>query len=278
MSRECMKAELDLFTQRPIQSSILGTCEVVHKPIASLDNPSSIEFAILGRGDTYRDLSSVQLRLRIKLLKDNNNGLLDNTSNIGVVNNILHSLFRQCTVYLNGKAVSQSDINYHYRSYIETLLNYGNDAASTHLESVGWFMDKGNFDSIETNKNSGLDSRKALLKNSEEIELIGQLHADIFNQNKLLLNNVDLRIVLSLEKPEFYIMEADTGTAHIKILDASLHMNEVKVNPNILLAHRNVLEKQNAVYPYKRVEVKSFTVPKGNSSLSFDNLVFYRIF
>lgn len=273
MTRECMKAELDLFTPLPMQSNILDTYEVVYKPIASLDNPSTIEFALLSRGDTYRDLSSVQLRLRVKLLKNEKGDPIDNASNIGVVNNLLHSLFRQCTVYLNGKAVSQSDINYHYRSYIETILNYGNDAASTHLESVGWIMDKGNFESLEAGKNSGLDDRKALFKNSEEVELVGRLHSDIFNQNKLLLNNVDVRVVLSLEKPEFYIMEANTGSGNIKILDASLHMNEVKINPNILIAHRNVLERQNAIYPYKRVEVKSFTIPKGNFNLSLDNVV-----
>jgi hypothetical protein len=205
MARECMKAELDLFTNRPLQTNILGTYEVIYKPIASLDNSSSIEFVLPGRGDSYRELSNVQLRLRHKLFKDDNNGIADTASNIGVINNILHSIFRQCTVYLNGKAVSQADINYYYRSDIETLLYYGNDAASTHLESSGWYMDKGNFDSIEAIKNSGLDARKAIFKNSEEVELIGRIHADIFNQHKLLLNNVDLRIVLSLEKPRFYV-------------------------------------------------------------------------
>ena len=67
---ECMKSELDLFKSIPVQSSILKTEEVAYKPIASLDNPNVIEFVSLGYGDTYRDLSSVYLKLRVRLLKD----------------------------------------------------------------------------------------------------------------------------------------------------------------------------------------------------------------
>lgn len=55
----------------------------------------------------------------------------------GVVNNMLHSLFRQCSIYLNGTPVSQSDNNYSFRSMIEVLLNYSGDASTTHLETIG---------------------------------------------------------------------------------------------------------------------------------------------
>jgi len=64
---ECMKNELDLFAAHPTQSSILRTEEVSYHPIASLDGASSIEFVCLRNGETYRDLSSVYLRLVVQL-------------------------------------------------------------------------------------------------------------------------------------------------------------------------------------------------------------------
>ena len=66
---ECMKSELDIFRTQPIQSSILRSEEVSYNPIASLDNPSVIEFVSLGHGDTYRDLSSAYLKLKVQFLK-----------------------------------------------------------------------------------------------------------------------------------------------------------------------------------------------------------------
>jgi len=56
---ECRKSELELFAAHPTQSSILRTEKVSYNPIASLDGASSIEFASLGNGETYRDLSCV---------------------------------------------------------------------------------------------------------------------------------------------------------------------------------------------------------------------------
>ena len=133
---ECMSPQLDLFSTLPVQSAILKTEEVSYKPIASLSNAPVIEFVSLGFGDSLRDLSSTYLRIIFKIKKSPTE---DHTAGTpaagsaaavpstggGVVNTLLHSLFRQITVYLNGVAISMSDTNYHYRAYFETLLNYG---------------------------------------------------------------------------------------------------------------------------------------------------------
>ena len=144
-----MKSELDLFESPPIQTSVIKTEEICYNPIASLDNSSTIEFVSLGNGETYRDLNSIYLRL-----------VLEFKGTGGVVNNLLHSIFRNCTVHFNNKNVSQPDNNYHYRAYMETLLNYGNDARSTHLESCGWATDVNQINSLIDKENPGLDKRK----------------------------------------------------------------------------------------------------------------------
>jgi hypothetical protein len=42
-----------------------------------------------------------------------------------VVNNFLHSLFKQVDVFLKEKQVTQATGTYAYCAYLETLLNYG---------------------------------------------------------------------------------------------------------------------------------------------------------
>jgi len=49
-----------------------------------------------------------------------------------------------------------------------------------------------------------------MFQNGNKLELFGKVHWDIFNQTKLLVNNVDLRINFNIKKKTFYLME--TGT------------------------------------------------------------------
>lgn len=270
----CSKSELDLFSEPPLQTSVLSTTEVAYKPLNALgDDPSVIEFACLGHGDTYRDLSSIYLRLQVRLMKARPDTKHTDDSS-SVVNNIMHSLFRQVNVYLNGVPISQSNMDYGYRAYFENLLNYGQDATSTHLDSVGWALDNGEMDAIEkSGDNGGLNQRKSRFKNSHPIELYGRIHADMFNQHRLLLNNVDLRVTLSIENPAFYVQEKADGSSYIKFESITMYMNHVQINPDVLLANEMKLSQTPASYPYKRVEVKAYTVPSGGLSLSLDNVV-----
>lgn len=268
---ECMKSELDLFAPHPTQSCILKTEEVSYNPIASLDSASSIEFVCLGNGETYRDLSSVYLKLVVQLKKIDNSNIEGNA--VGVANNILHSIFRSSSVYLNNTLVSQSDNNYHYRSYLQTILNYGCDASESHLATQGYFP---NYGTQTPFKSDGCLILKNIFQNSNKVELFGKVHGDIFNQPKLLVNNVDLRITFNIEKTAFYLLE-DGTESNLKILEAQLFMNHVVVNPSILLAHHHVLQTKNAIYPYNKVEVKSFTIYPGNNTLSIDNAVIGQI-
>lgn len=275
---ECTKSELDLFSSSPIQSSILRTTEVSYKPVNSIsDDPSVIEFVCLGHGDTYRDLSSIYLRLRVRLLKNRQD---DEYSNIGgdrphsssVVNNLLHSLFKQVSISLNGTPIAQSNNDYAYRAYFENLLNYGRDASDTHLDSVGWDIDDGDLDALDVNKNSGYKARSNRMLDSKVIELYGRLHGDLLNQNRLLLSNVDLRIQLSLNNPEIYVLEENNMESYVKITQATLYVNHVTVNPSVLLSVESMLTRTPAYYPYKRIEVKSYTVPRNSHMLSLDNV------
>lgn len=113
-----MKSELDLFSGRVVQTSILKTEEVAYKPVSPLTKqPTVIEFLSLGSGDTYRDLN-ISIKVTFRVVKDEKDTLHTDDSG-GFVNNILHSMFRQATIYLNGKPIAQMDVNYNYRAYIE---------------------------------------------------------------------------------------------------------------------------------------------------------------
>jgi hypothetical protein len=68
---------------------------------------------------------------------------VDDKDFTGVTNNILLSLLSECNVSLNGTNVTQAGELYNYRSYLETILNYGSDAAASPLMNAFWYLDNG---------------------------------------------------------------------------------------------------------------------------------------
>ena len=191
--------------------------------------------------DEYLDLSETQLYLSFSIRKKVNDKyeLLEN-GKVGPINNLLHSLFSQVTLWLNNTQIENSNGSYAYRAYIENLLNYGSGAKSSHLKSclyekdtpglmerfeevkqddlsiigeintksVEAFVNKYEqriLSSLSPNVNSGFLKRsKRFQKNN--VELYGPLHIDMFNSNKYLLNQVPLRLQLQRSKDSFCLM------------------------------------------------------------------------
>jgi len=99
-----MGTEFDIFAPKPRQIAVEGTIETIYKPIASIDQ-TDIEFLIPGDSETYIDL---ELKLYIKgnLMKEDNT-VLGDTDYTEIINNLLHSLFSQCSISLNGTQITQ---------------------------------------------------------------------------------------------------------------------------------------------------------------------------
>lgn len=278
---ECMKSELDIFEKREIQTNILDNHEVSYKPLASVDN-QQLEFIIPGHSEFYRDLASVKLRIRAKLVKIDGGAVTEADGvKITGVNNLLHSMFSQCSVYLNGVSVTSTEDNYHYRAYIETLLYYGRDAAETHLTNNLWYVDTPTTDDHSLNGkpgNKGYEKRLALVNNGSEFELIGPIHADIFNLSKLLINNVEIRIKMIKSADSFFLYGPDKDSkVTLKITDATLYMKNVQISPSVLIAHARTLSHSRAIYNITRVDLKTFTIPQGSRSISINNMLIGQI-
>lgn len=193
------------------------------------------------------------------------------------VNNIFHSLFKQCQVSLNNVQVTQDDSNYAYKGYFQNTLNFGYDSVISSLRCQGYYPDDLNMNSVVPGENQGARNRQTLFGvygGYKNVELVGKLHSDIFQIDKYLPNGIDIRITLIKEKPSFYIMG---GYGDVKILEASIAIDHKVINPSILTAHHYVLESKNMIIPFKRSSVKQYTISAGLTSISIDNFILGRI-
>lgn len=280
-SNECLKSELDLFSLPPTQTSIESSQWIHYKPVTSLSDDSPIEFVIPGHGEEYLDLTHTMLSLRVRVESATDSvGQAPGTNvtaagaKVAPVNHLLHSIFNQIDVYFNQKLVSPPNNAYAYRAYIEALLNYSSPAKTSHLTSCLWDMDApGHMDEmLETNGNPALARRAHYIRGGRAVDLIGHLHCDVFNQDKFLINGVEVRLRLVRSKDSFCLMESNSSSK-IHILDATLLVRRAKISAGMLLAHAKMLSKVTAKYPLTRVEVKTFTIHSGVVGESLDNVI-----
>lgn len=278
-SNECMSSELDIFTLPPTQTSIESSSTLHYKPISSLtdDGDAPIEFVIPAGSEHYLDLAHTMLYIQAKISPVL--GTAAENNKVAPVNNFLHSMFNQVDVFFNQKLVSPPNNAYPYRAYIETLLNYNREAKDSHLQAGLWYTDlAGRFDAApdaaEDDENRGLLYRRYFINGGKTVDLMGHLHCDVFNQDKMLINGVEMRVRLVRSKDAFCLMDSSTnGVFKLQIKEATLIVRRVKISPSILLAHANGLAKTTAKYPITRVEVKSFTLHSGILGDTLDNVI-----
>jgi hypothetical protein len=263
-SCECAKSELDLFSVPPTQTSIESATFVEYHPVSSLSDGAPIEFDVSSSGDDYIDFNDSQLHVRVKIVKADGSGA---DEKVGPVNNLLHSLFSQVDISLNGTLVTDSANTYAYRAYFEDLLSYGSEAKKSQLSCGLFYKDEAGKmdenDPSDDDGNDGLTKRAAFLMDGKEVDLVGRLHSDIFFQSRYMLNEVNARIKLSRSKDSFCLMSGEAEQYRVKIVSAVMRIRKVKISPSIYLAHAKTLENGTAKYPIKRVICKTFTVPAG---------------
>ena len=175
-------------------------------------------------------------------------------------------------VILGGKLISSATNTYAHRSILEVLLNYDKEEAESQLGFGLFCKDKaGQMEEMDISAdpvlNTGLGTRSEETKASKTVELQGRIHSDLFNQEKLILNSVDLMVKLHRHRPEFCLLSADTAPAYkIIIVDAILYVKKVELTPSAFNAINTVLNDKNAQYAIRRTTPKVFTVPRGQQS------------
>ena len=102
-------------------------------------------------------------------------------------------MFSSLSVSLNDKPVTLHETSYRYKAYLEKLLNYGSDASGTHLVSSFWYL----YSSSELKDKIGYATRLNCLSDSQTLGLCGRFHADFFNSDKMLINDVDMNVKLT---------------------------------------------------------------------------------
>ena len=173
-------------------------------------------------------------------------------------NNILHSLFSDCTVSANGLKVSNANGNYAHKSFIETEFSHNKDAKATWLACQGYSYEEnpGAFPAAEVNR------RKSLVRQSAECTFYGKVAVDFFTCDRHLLSGVTLRISFRRSIDDFITISDDAAKSYkVKIIEANLYMRKMTLNDDVISAIENT--SSPASYPYLETITKTFLASTG---------------
>ncbi|WAQ95797.1 YMD2-like protein, partial [Mya arenaria] len=261
---------LSLFDLASTQTSVTNVYNDEIRPMSQTPGDSPFEFRISGQSSMdYLDLKNSQIYVNFKLEK------LDGTSTgeltvdkVGPANLFLQALFSTVKVTLQNKATFTCNYN-PYRAYIQTIKNYGSDAATSQLTSQFFAMDTAK---IPKGFNPGLFERATLTVSSKSVDLQGPIFHDIFSMSKCLINQVDVKIKLYRSSNNFCIVAGDATEYRVSVEDICILARKIRVNPAVIYGHSKILENQNALYPDDKVEVKSVSIATGSTTYSWDSM------
>ena len=273
MDMDCVKREIDLFGEPIHQTDIMEGYMVEHLPINAVTKANKIHFRIMGNNEEFVKMNSCYLLTNIKLTKVDKSKFVS-TNQVFPNNNLLHSMFSNIDVSFNSKKIATDHSYYHYKSYLQTLLNFKLDDSKHLLSAALWCKDTpGEWYSHAANK-GGME-RLELMEKSEyslSAELGGRLFIDFFNQDQLLLNNIDIDIELYPNIDKFTYSSTTSTKMEYEIDSIALHVRKVKLDEHTKENIMKELSIKPAVYPFTRGVVKTFNLAKNSTSMHYENV------
>ena len=275
---EGLPKELLLFNLPVTQMAVTGSYYVDCRPVSQISENGPIEFSIPGNAD-YIDLKKSLLYIKTRIVHADGS-ILNKDEKVGPINNFLHSIISQVDISLNGKQFNSSGgATYGYKAYIQNLLNYGQDAKATQLQTSLFYKDDARFmDVTDPNgENTGLFSRTVYSKNSSAFDLEGAILEDVCRIDRFVLNGVDVNIKLYRQNPAFCLMSGE-GDPTYKIVfdDVIFRVCRVQVSPGIIVGHNKTLETTTAKYPFINTDVKLASIASGQTRFIWDNIYLNR--
>ena len=188
-------------------------------------------------------------------------------NNLGIA-----TLFSDASLSISGTQIEGGASDYPYLAYFKNVMQFTPDAQASTMTAMGWYKDQaGKFDD---KANTGFVKRQTLVGNSQTVELYGPVFFDFFNQDRHLINQAELRIKFTPNKPEFILHSYATKAPKFKIVfdQVVLYLERLKMNSSVINGHALGLKTQNAHYFINHTNLLSYTIPTGQKSHTKDSL------
>src|SRR5271156_6363 len=256
-----MNPQLDLFSTRSYQNELFGAEYTTIRAENNLDS-GPIDFIIKDTREYY-DLSQTMLSLKLKIVNADDTPVptISTKDEVAFVNNVMHSVFSDVQVMLNGRSVEGvEDGLYPYKAYIHNLFNYSKDVQTQQLFSKGFV--RHDYDKMEAATNTAFTTRKGWNTVYVERKFFGKLICGMFQTDRVLPPHVDFALRLERAKDAFAIFNTNTLLKpKVVIKEALLHLLTLKVSPSIMQYHMGQLARGiPVIYNINRAQINTMLI------------------
>jgi hypothetical protein len=263
---------LALFERPSVNTGVIGYKWVQYRPISQISDSGLLQFTIPGTSNQYVSLKDSYLQIKGYIVNGSGNRITD-SDNVAFENLALQTLWRQVDLSLQQQIItSKVSTNYAYKAYLDVLLNSSTSAMENQLSSQLFHKDLAGFMDTQ-NANLGYRWRKKFTDEGIELQIQGPLYLDLAQQERPIINGIEINLRFWPNKSPFYLSSANTDQEYsFRITDATLNVCMVEVSPGVLVGHAAALKDSPALYPFPQSEFKVFSIPQGQYEESIDNI------
>ena len=264
---------LALFALPAVDTAIQKVEWIPFYPVNQYSPGTSLDFFLNGSTTSYLDLRRSRMHVKLRLQGGDGRPITEEAQ-VGLVNLSLQSLWKQVEFSLQQKEMPSVASHYPYKSFIDTLLKYGNASGEGQLETQLYVKENYALDDPRiSGSNSGLIQRYTYTRKGKVVDLEGNLYLDLFQQDRFILDGVSLGLKFWPSEESFRLMSADENAAYkVEIMEATFLACMIKVSPQVIMGVAEGLKKSPALYPFTRSDIKSFSIPAGQLSHTVDNV------
>jgi hypothetical protein len=190
---------------------------------------------------------------------------------VGFVNGPFSALFSNVKVDFNHTQVSSIPGEYPYVADMMRNVGFGPAAENSHLQTQLFKKDTPGYMEEISALNAGMQWRKQFTDDSSTVQMFGPLAVDVFNTARYLLNEVSICIKFIPSKSCFYLMASKEGYK-FKITKFVIFIRRVDITSTEMLKIHKELAETPARYPYKRWELKKFSIGGDQVTKTADHL------
>ena len=293
-SQEAHSAKLGLFFLPPTDVGIESYHFLEFRPSAKANEGDCIEFNIDNQTASYIDLSKCKLHVQAQILQgdgevippittvtDSDTGKpklnIPDEARVAIANMFYGAMFRQVEVMLQQTVISPHvGTNYAYKAYFDTMFYASREEqiteASNMLYEKEFYEFMGDVDPFSSG-NVSVRKRYKYIAHSNIFDMEGKIFSDVFQVERLLLNNISLRVRFSKNEPSFALVSSNTEASYkINIVDAYMRIALAKPTAPVLISQSNILKNTPALYPYIGSVIKTFSVAQRERQVSLSNI------
>ena len=252
----CAVGELDLHALPVTQKDILKTV-----PITKTTNNALTDFKF-EPSNNYTDLSEARLHLEYNIETADGTDVTA-TDEAAPVNNVLHTIFSNVQLLINGEKVTGNYEQYPYKVYLTDLIATEHRDKETRMEGYQkWIADTAGHMDTQDASSTGWFKRRADSVRAARKCVVGKPHLDMLDQYKLLSSDCELRFMFERSTNLFSMQQAAALDYSVVIKKAELTLRHVVVRDEVVEVHnKSVIDPRMGAFNYPISGVKSSSTP-----------------